>query len=100
MENSDKLKVDLQSLADLGSFLSNEDFDKDFEALSTAMSELTSSWMDLEGEHFKTVFQSFMNDAKKINGCVETLGAFATTMSSKYQETLNTHLEQLKSVVN
>jgi len=56
------------------------------------MSELTDSWFDLEGEHFKTVFQSFMQDAKKINDCVTELGEFATAMSEEYQTILENHV--------
>ena len=73
----------------------NEGFDKDFLALSNKMSELTDSWLDLEGEHFKNVFVSFMTDAKKINDCVVQLGQFATEMSTSYQTTLNEHANEL-----
>ena len=99
MDDSDVLEVDFQQLSDLGSFLTNENFDKDFLALSNKMSELTDNWMDLEGEHFKNVFVSFMTDAKKINDCVVRLGQFATTMTGDYQNTLSEHAEKLERVL-
>lgn len=100
MDNTDVLEVDFKQLSELATYLMNEQFDKDFSALSNKMSELTDNWFDLEGQHFKTVFTSFMNDAKKINDCVVQLGNFANEMVGNYQTTLNDHVEQMKRVVS
>lgn len=100
MNSSDILQVDIQKLGELATYLNNEGFDKDFTALSNKMSELTDNWMDLEGEHFKNVFVSFMSDAKKINDSVVKLGQFANEMANNYQTTLSEHAEELNRVLS
>ena len=99
MESLDKLKVDFAQLSELGKYLSNEDFDKKFQELSTNMSTVKDSWFDLEGENYEKVFTAFVTDAKKISDCVEVLGSFSSGMAVKYEDTLNTYVEKMKSVL-
>ena len=96
---SDSLKVDIGKLSSLGDYLKNSDFNNNFEKLNTEMSKITGSWLDLEGDHFKEVFQSFITDAKEISDCVENLGDFAKKMAASYQETLDNHSAEMKNIL-
>lgn len=96
---SNSLKVDIEELSKLGEYLLKSDFNDNFDKLDKEMSKITGSWLDLEGDHFKEVFQSFVTDAKKISDCVEDLGDFAKGMSTKYKETLDDHTSEMKKIV-
>ena len=100
MDSTDILEVDINQLSELGTYLVNEQFDKDFLALSNGMSGITDNWFDLEGKHFKTVFTSFMNDAKMINDSTVKLGNFANEMAGNYQTILSEYKEKLERVLS
>lgn len=101
MDNvSDGLKVDFTQLSELGNYLKNADFDSDFEKLNKEMSQITTSWFDLEGEQFKNVFESFVKDAKKISDCVDSLGEFSTNMSKEYEASLVDYTAKMKEVLD
>ena len=97
-DSKGSLKVDIDQLSTLGDNLKKSDFDSNFEKLKSEMSKITDSWLDLEGEHFREVFESFVTDAKKISDCVELLGDFASKMANSYQGTLDSYSAEMKSV--
>lgn len=100
MQNvSDGLQIDISQLSELGEYLTDSDFNSNFEKLNNEMSKVTDSWLDLEGEHFKTVFTSFITDAKQISDCVDKLGEHAKKMATSYQGTLDDHTSEMKSVL-
>ena len=97
---ADILKVDITKLSTLGDNLLASDFNFDFDQLNQKMSEITNSWLDLEGEHFQTVFESFVTDAKTIHECVENLGTFAKERAAGYMDTLDQYTAEMNKVSN
>ena len=95
MQDSSGLNVDTEKVDSLGNDLISLNFDANFDDLKNKMSTITNSWLDVEGTHFSDTFSSFMDDAKKINTELVDLGKFAKSMSSEYDEIVQSYSSML-----
>ena len=98
MKNSGgELLVDTEQLTSFGNELVNTEFGEQLTSLKGSMSAIQNSWLDAQGSNFSQTFSSFINDSQKITTEIEALGKFAVEISQKYEEILNTKLEQMKN---
>ena len=96
--SSDFLKVDIEGVSDLGTYLKNADFKDKIQSVSDEVVKLEDSWFDLIGEEYRNIFTDFLRDAKKIDDCVIQLGDFSTDMSEKYKDALEQSTNKIKEI--
>ena len=92
------LDVDTSLLAAFGSSLtdSSESLDTELTALNSKMATVTNSWKDANGVNFAAKFAAFITEAKKVKDDINSLGTFASSEASKYDNIVS----NAKNIIN
>lgn len=95
--SSNILQVDSEQLASFGEYLvqTKESLNTLLDSLNSQMSKITEGWSDSDGVAFVEKFSTFIKDAKNIGTDIETLGNFATSEASKYNQILSDSLTMM-----
>ena len=90
MSAQGELFVNIQSLDELGAFLSslNTTLTANLETLKTEFGKITSSWKDKDGTDLKTKYEDFITSAEELLTQIDKLSTTASTASADYNAAL------------